>query len=114
MSVRNIAGTQISELAIHLVHGDRATFNVNQPMRVASKVSDHSILGVNSDAVSISILRRRGDDRTERDVFNFADALQHVADLARFDFELMRIIDMLIGASAATAEVRARRLHPLR
>jgi hypothetical protein len=35
-------------------------------------------------------------------------------DLARFDLELVRIIDVLISAAAATAEIRAARLNAVR
>ena len=62
MTVAKVARPQISEFAIHFVHRDRASLDVDQPMRIASKISDHAILGVNGDAIAISILKRRGDD----------------------------------------------------
>ena len=62
---------------------------------------------MNRDAVSVRIGKGRGDDRPQHNFVEFADALKSVADLLRFDFQLMRIIDVLICAAAATPEVRA-------
>ena len=82
-------------------------------MRVAPKISDDAVLGMNGDAIAISISKRRGDDWPHRNAFEFSDSLKNVADLARFNLELMRVIDVLIGATAALAEVRARRLDSM-
>src|SRR5262249_56285561 len=40
-----------------------------------------------------------------RDVFEFADSAENVADLARFDLELMRVSDVLIRATAAAPKI---------
>jgi hypothetical protein len=40
--------------------------------------------------------------------------LQEVADLARFDFELVRILDVLVGAPTAASEIWTRRLNAVR
>jgi hypothetical protein len=81
---------------------------------ITPKITDDSVLGVNGDAISIGILQRRRNNRTERQVSDFANALQHGPDLAGFNFELVRVIDVLIGAAATAAEVRAGGIDPLR
>src|SRR5437588_1486068 len=83
-------------------------------MRVAPKISDHAILGVNCDPIAISVLERRGDDCTHWHIFEFSDSAKNVADLARFNFELMRVVDVLISATATFAEVRTGRLNAMR
>ena len=83
-------------------------------MGIATKVTDYSVLGVNRDPIAIGVWQRRGDNRTQPEVLELSDSLQEVADLAGFNFELVRVIDVLISATAATSEVRAGRLNPMR
>jgi len=83
-------------------------------MRIAPKISDHTVIGVNSDPISIGVFKRRGDYRTHWNVFKFSDSLQEIADLAGFNFELMRVIDVLISAAAATAKVGTARFDAMR
>jgi hypothetical protein len=47
----------------------------------------------------------RWDDRPHGNVFQFADPLQNIADLAPFNGELMFVANVLIGAAATAAEV---------
>ena len=77
-------------------------------MGIAPEKSDHAILGVNGDTVAISVLFGRWDDRPHGNVFQFADPLQNIADLAPFNGELMFVIDVLIRAAAAAAKIWAR------
>ena len=113
MTIANSLGSQFRQFAVHFIHRDWATLDVDQTMRVASKISDDAVLSMNGDAVAISVSKRRGDHRPHRNIFEFSDSLKNVTDLARFYLELMRVIDVLIGATAATSEVRTRRLDPM-
>src|SRR4051794_37868710 len=60
---------------------------------------------MHGDSISISVGGRRGNDRAHRDLFHFSDALENVARLPPFRHELMFVIDVLIAAAAATAEI---------
>jgi hypothetical protein len=83
-------------------------------MRVAPEISNDAVLGMNGDPIAVSVFERRGDDRSHRDVFEFSDSPKNVSDLTRFDFELMRVIDVLISAAATFPEVRTMRLDSMR
>jgi hypothetical protein len=69
---------------------------------------------VNGDAIPICVVEGRGDDRAHRDVFELSDSLQEIADLTRFDFELMRVVDVLVGAAAAPTKIRTGRFDAIR
>jgi hypothetical protein len=69
---------------------------------------------MNSNAIAVSVLFGCGDDRTHRGIADFCDPLQNISHLSRFDRELMLVIDVLISASAATAEIRTRRRNSMR
>jgi len=47
-------------------------------------------------------------------VLEFSDAAERLLDLRGFDRELPRIGDVLVAASAATPEIRARRSNAIR
>src|SRR6266850_1100762 len=64
---------------------------------------------MNRDAVAISVLFRRGDDRSQRNIFKLADPLEHIAHLAPFYRQLMFVADVLVCASAALSKIRALR-----
>src|SRR5437667_4073521 len=83
-------------------------------MRIATEKTDHVTLRVDSDAIAISILLERRDDWPHWNVSGFADALQSIAHLAPFNRHLMFVIDVLIGAAAATAEIRTLRFYAMR
>jgi hypothetical protein len=76
-------------------------------MRIAPKKTDHAVLRVHGDAVAIRVLPRRRDYRTHGNIFQFADSLERVARLSPFNRKLMLVIDMLIRAATASAEIRA-------
>ena len=50
---------------------------------------------------------RRRDNRTHWNVLEFADSSKSIPDLSPFDRKLMLIIDVLIRAAAASAEIWA-------
>jgi len=83
-------------------------------MRVAPEKTDHAILRVNGDATAISVRFGRWDDWSHRNIFEFANALQNVANLAPFDRKLMFVIDVLIRTTAAAAKIRALRSNAIR
>ena len=114
MAVANLIFSQIGERAVHFVHCDGTTLYVDQLMRVAPKISDHAFLRVNGDAIAIRVSARRGDDWPHRNASEFSDPLENVPHLSPFDCELMFVIDVLICAAAAAAEVWALGLHAMR
>src|SRR5262249_50314858 len=113
MSVPNLARPELREFAIHFLHCDWAALDVYQTTGVTPEISDDAVLGMNGNPIAITVLTRRGDDWPHRNFFYFADSLENIADLARFNFELMRVIDVLISAAAAAAEIRARRFNAM-
>src|SRR5213592_4300771 len=54
------------------------------------------------------------DDRSHRNIFQFADSLERVAQLSPFNRELAFVIDVLIRAAAASAEIWALRRDAIR
>src|SRR5438034_10643269 len=110
MTVANSLRSQVRQFAIHFVHRDRAALDVDQAMRIAAKISDDAVLGMNGDAIAITVLKRRGDNWPDRNIFEFSDSLNNVADLMRFNLELMGVVDVLVGAATAATEVRAGRV----
>src|SRR5262249_27709474 len=105
MSIARISSTQIREGPIHFVARNRATLDVDQAVRIAPKKSDDPILRMNGDAIAIFVLFRRRDDRSKRNICEFADPPENIAHLARFNRQLMFVVDVLVGASAATAKI---------
>src|SRR6476660_9996827 len=109
---------QLREGAIDLLARDRATLDIIQTMRIAPKKTDHAVQRVHGDAFAICVLARRRDYRTHWNILQFADSLKRVAQLSPFNRELVFVIDMLIRAAAAAAEIRAfwgapiRRIRP--
>ena len=83
-------------------------------MGVAAIIADDTVFRMNSDAVSISVDKRRGDDCAQRNVFEFSNPLKNIADLAGFNLELMLVINVLISATAAATKVGTRRLDSMR
>src|SRR6516165_1253072 len=98
---------QFCQRAIHFVTRNRATLDINQTIRIALKKTDHIILCVHGDAVAIGVVPRRWDDRTHGNVFHFADSSERIPHLSPFNGKLMLVIDVLIGAAAASAEIWA-------
>src|SRR6059036_3999742 len=62
---------------------------------------------MNRDAVAKSVRFRRRDDRSHGNIFELADPLENIAHLAPFNGQLMFVGDVLVCASAATAEIGA-------
>ena len=87
--------------------------DINQLMRIASKKTDHALLRVHGDATAIRVLLGGRDDRPERSVLEFTNALQSVADLAPFYRQLMFITDVLISAAPAAAEIWTPRFYAM-
>ena len=98
---------QLRQGAIDLLARDRATLDINQTMRIAPKKTDHAVLRVHGDAVAIRVLPRRRDNRPHGNILQFADSLERVAQLSPFNRKLMLVIDVLIRAAAASAEIWA-------
>src|SRR5262245_50100401 len=96
---------QFRQGAIHFIDGDRTMRDINQLMRIAPKKTDHAVLCMHGQAISICILLHRRDNRTQRNVLEFPDSLDRIAYLSPFDGKLMLVIDMLIRAAAASAEI---------
>jgi len=78
------------------------------------KKSDHAIERVNGYSISVSVRKRRGDGRPQRRIGDTADSSKDFTNLPRFKSELVRVIDVLVSAAAATAEVWTWRRDALR
>src|SRR5262249_16356639 len=98
---------QLCQGAIDLVTRNRAMLDIDQTMRVAPEKTDHAFQRVHRDAVAICILCRRWDNRPHGNVLQLADSLERVAHLSPFNRKLMFVIDVLVCAAAASAEIRA-------
>src|SRR5438105_13009545 len=88
--------------------------DINQLVRIASKKTDHALLGVHGYASARRLLLGGRNDRSHRNILEFADSLQRITNLPPFDRKLMFVVDVLVSASAAAAKVRALRLNPIR
>ena len=82
-------------------------------MGIALEKSDHAVFRMDGDSIPISVSERRRDDLPHRDIFKFSDALEGVTYLSPFDCELMFVIDVLIRAAAAAAEIGTLRLDAM-
>src|SRR4029077_19735604 len=109
-----LARAQLGELAIDFILCYRAALDVDQIVRIAAKISNHAVSGMNRNPIPIAVWKRRWDDWTDWDIFQFSDSFQNVADLAPFDRELMFVIDVLVGAAAAATEVGTLRFGAVR
>src|SRR5207247_8372455 len=89
----------------HFIGRNRATLDIDQLVRIASEKTDHALLRVHGDAIAICILFGRRDDRSHRNIFQFADSLQRVTNLSPFDGKLMFVVNVLVSASATPAEI---------
>jgi len=69
---------------------------------------------MNCDAIAISVLFRRRDDWSQRNVLKLADSLKNVAHLPPFYRQLMFVADVLVCASAALTKIRALRCDAMR
>src|SRR5579884_1223311 len=105
---------QLRQRAVDLLARNRAMLDINQPMGIAPKKPDHTILRVDRDAVAISVLLRRRDDRSQGDVLETANSLERVTHLPPFDYQLMFIADVLIRAAPASAKIRTVRRDAIR
>lgn len=113
MAIAHVLHSQVRQRAIDLVPRNRTLLDIDQAIRVTPEKSDHALPRMDGDAVAISILFRRRNDRSRRDIFEFADSLQNISRLAPFDRKLMLVADVLISASAAAAKVRTWRPDPI-
>src|SRR5436190_1137753 len=88
--------------------------DVQQAMRIAPEKTNHAVLRVHGDAIAVCVLLGRRDDRSHRNVFDFADSLESVANLSPFDRKLMFVANVLVSASPAPAEVGTLWFHTIR
>src|SRR5918996_3546251 len=107
MPVARISSAQFRQRAIHFVARNRAALDIDQAVRIAPEKTDYAVLRVHRDPIAICVLPRRRDDRTHGKLLQFADSLECVTHLSPFNRKLMLVIDVLIRAAAAPAEIRA-------
>src|SRR5438270_3910131 len=105
---------QLCERAIDFVPGNRAVLDINEMMRIPPEETNHAVLRVHSDAIAIRVMPRRRDNRPHGNILQFADSLKGVTHLSPFDCKLKLIIDMLISAATASAEIWALRRDAIR
>src|SRR5438874_6327889 len=98
---------QLPQCAIDLLARDRTALDINQTMRIAPEKTDDAVLRVHGDAIAVCVRPRRGDNRTHGNILYFADSLKRVAQLSPFNRKLVLVIDVLIRAAAASAEIWA-------
>ena len=114
VTVARAAIAERGQFAVHRGFGDRAVFNVDQPMRVVPEKTDDAVLDVDRDPVAIFVRLRRWNDRAQGRLAKFSDAPQRLFDLARFPVQLMLVAHVLIAASAAAPEIGTARCRALR
>ena len=114
VTVARAPGAERGQLVVHRGFGDRAAFDVDQPMRVVPEKTDDAVLDVDRDAVAIFVLLRRRNDWTQGRLAKFSDAPQRLLDLTRFPVQLMLVAHVLIAASAAAPEIGTARRCALR
>ena len=51
MTIADIMRSELCQFAIYFIHCDRAVLDVDQPMRIALKISDDAVLRMNGDAI---------------------------------------------------------------
>src|SRR6266567_4118187 len=83
-------------------------------MRIAPEKADHAVLRVHCDAIAVCVLLGRRDDRSHRNVLEFADSLERVTNLSPFNRKLMFVVNVLISASATAAEIGTLWFHTIR
>src|SRR5579884_746423 len=115
MAVANLRlRPQFRQRAVDFLARNGATLDINQAMGIAPEKANHAILCMNRDAIAISVLLWRRDDRPHGDVLEVADSLKRVAHLPPFDCQLMFVADVLIRAAPAPAKIRALRRDTIR
>ena len=107
VAVARVPRPQPAKRLVHLRRCKRALFDLDNAVATLAVVSDGPLRHMDTDAVAIAERFWRGDDRAHRDGAEMSNALECVGDLSAFDFELVRIVDVLVGAAAAFSKVRA-------
>ena len=99
--------------------GDFAFLDVLDEAAIPSHEADVEFLlrlvplAANHDAVAIAIRLRTRNHRSDDIARDFADALEEIGNLLVLDPKLRVVGDVLILATAATAEIRARSLDAI-
>src|SRR2546423_3605635 len=114
MAVGRPGRAQPRKGGVNFRHRDRAFRDVHELVNIATKKADDAVLGVNGDAVSIGVWKRRRHDRTHGRLAETRDASHGLFDLLLFQFQLSRVVELLVTASAATAEKGTRAPAPAR
>ena len=100
--------------------GDFAFLNVLDQAAVPAHKTDVQFLlrfvplAANHDAIAVAVRPGAGDDRRNPCLLKPADALKQISNLFVFQSKLRGVINVLILAAAALAEVAARRFDTLR
>src|SRR5438046_8208618 len=113
MAIPRISFPQFRKLMIDFGARNRAMLDVDQSVRITSEKTDHTLLRVNSDAIAISILVRRRDDRSHWNIPQFPDSLESVTHLSPFDRYLVFVANVLVSASATSSEIRTLWLYAI-
>jgi hypothetical protein len=113
LPLRKASGPKLSQRLVHSWNSDRATFNIYYVPAVFFKKPNPALCRMNGDPVSESIRLGGTQGGQYFDIGDAADSLQELENLAAFQFQLMKIGDMLVIAAAATTKIRANRVNPL-
>src|SRR5438034_6117748 len=108
-------GAHAFELFVERGFGDSTFLDVNyEPVIVPNETDvqpffDLVPLAADHDAIAVPIRLPAGNDRLNHRLGQASNALKQIGNLFVFEPELRRVIDVLILAAAALAEVTARR-----
>src|ERR1700731_5329509 len=93
--------TQIGQLGIHYIGSKSAARNINDLTAFLPKKTDHLTIGVDRNPIAKAVdFWTRADGRN--DYFReFGDSAQRLFDLEAFQFQLMRVLNVLVIAAAA-------------
>src|ERR1700730_3737742 len=98
--------TQIGQLGIHYIGSKSAARNINDLTAFLPKKTDRLTIGVNRNPVAKTVDVWTRTDRWNDYFCQFGDLAQRLFDLEAFQFQLMRVLNVLVIAAATILEVR--------
>ena len=103
----------LRQLRIHFFAGDGALLDADDG--TSAHAPEAGLAGtMHNNLVAVMVFARRADDRFDGWIGHLANALEYIANLAAFQFKLVRVGDMLVLAAGAFRIVRAARLRAFR
>ncbi len=100
--------TQFGQLGIHYIGSKGAARNINDLTAFLPKKTDHLTIGVDRNPIAKAVDFWTRADRRNDYFREFGDSAQRLFNLEAFQFQLMRVLNVLIIAAAASLVVRTR------